>query len=87
MVPATPNLFIISDREREERERKKRRKKGDREQIERMIKIDREKERAVLTQFLATRNGLGNPEVTANLYCNFAYLYREGCVIFSIYFR
>ena len=24
---------------------------------------------------------LDDPEVTANLYCNFAYLYWEGCVI------
>ena len=30
---------------------------------------------------------LGNPEVTANLYCNFAYLYWEGFVICSIYLR
>ena len=28
---------------------------------------------------------LGDPEVTANLYCNFAYLYREGCVICNIF--
>ena len=30
---------------------------------------------------------LGDLEVTANLYCNFAYLYWEGCVICSIYLR
>ena len=30
---------------------------------------------------------LSDPEVTANLYCNFAYLYWEGCVICSIYLR
>ena len=30
---------------------------------------------------------LGDPEVTANLYCNFAYPYWEGCVICSIYLR
>ena len=30
-------------------------------------------------------NILGDPEVTANLYCNFAYLYWESCVICSIY--
>ena len=30
---------------------------------------------------------LGDPEVTANLYCNFACPYWEGCVIFSIYLR
>ena len=30
---------------------------------------------------------LGDPEVTANLYCNFAYLYWECCVICSIYLR
>ena len=30
---------------------------------------------------------LSGPEVTANLYCNFAYLYWEGCVICSIYLR
>ena len=30
---------------------------------------------------------LGDPEVTANLYCNFAYLYWEGCVICSIHLR
>ena len=30
---------------------------------------------------------LGDPEITANLYCNFAYLYWEGCVICSIYLR
>ena len=30
---------------------------------------------------------LGDPEVTANLYCNFAYLYLESCVICSIYLR
>ena len=29
---------------------------------------------------------LGDPEVTANLYCNFAYPYWEGCVICSILF-
>ena len=31
-------------------------------------------------------NVLGDPVVTANLYCNFAYPYWEGCVICSIYF-
>ena len=30
---------------------------------------------------------LGDLEVTANLYCNFVYLYWEGCVICSIYLR
>ena len=30
---------------------------------------------------------LGDPEVTANLYCNFPCLYWKGCVIFSIYLR
>ena len=30
---------------------------------------------------------LGDPEVTENLYCYFAYLYWEGCVIYSIYLR
>ena len=30
---------------------------------------------------------LGDPEVTANLYYNFAYPYWEGCVICSIYLR
>ena len=30
---------------------------------------------------------LGDPEVTANLYCKFAYHYWEGCVICSIYLR
>ena len=30
---------------------------------------------------------LGDPEVTANLYCSFAYLYWEGCDICSIYLR
>ena len=30
---------------------------------------------------------LGDPEATANLYCNFAYPYWEGCVICSIYLR
>ena len=30
---------------------------------------------------------LGDPEVTANLHCDFAYLYWEGCVICSIYLR
>ena len=29
---------------------------------------------------------LGDPEVTANLCCHFAYLYWEGCVICSIIF-
>ena len=29
-------------------------------------------------------NVLGDPEVTANLYCNFAYVYWEGCVICNI---
>ena len=28
---------------------------------------------------------LGDPEVTPNLYCNFAYLYWEGCVICMVY--
>ena len=30
---------------------------------------------------------LGDIEVTANLYCKFAYPYWEGCVIYSIYLR
>mgnify|MGYP001408156521 CR=1 FL=1 len=30
---------------------------------------------------------LGDPEVTANLYCNITGPYLEGCVICSIYFR
>ena len=30
---------------------------------------------------------LGDPEITANLYCNFASLYWEGCVICSTYLR
>ena len=30
---------------------------------------------------------LVDTEITAILYCNFAYLYWEGCVIFSIYLR
>jgi len=30
---------------------------------------------------------LGDPEVTANLYCNFTYPYWEGCVICSTYLR
>ena len=30
---------------------------------------------------------LSGPEVTPNLYCNFAYMYWEGCVIRSIYLR
>ena len=30
---------------------------------------------------------LGDPEITANLYCNFAYIYWEGCVICGIYFQ
>ena len=30
---------------------------------------------------------LGDPEVAANLYYNFAYPYLEGCVICSIYLR
>ena len=30
---------------------------------------------------------LGDPEVTANLYCNFAYPYWEGCVTCSIDLR
>ena len=30
---------------------------------------------------------LSDPEVTANLYCNFAYLYGESCVICSINLR
>ena len=28
---------------------------------------------------------LGDPEVPANLYCNFAYPYWDGCVICSVY--
>ena len=32
-------------------------------------------------------NVLGAPEITANLCCNFAYLYWEGCVICSIHLR
>ena len=32
-----------------------------------------------------SRHLLGDQEVTVNLYCNFAYLYWEGCVICSIY--
>ena len=34
-----------------------------------------------------TRLLLGDPEITANLYCNFAYPFWEGCVICSIYLR
>ena len=30
---------------------------------------------------------LGASEITANLCCNYVYLYWEGCVIFSIYLR
>ena len=30
---------------------------------------------------------LGASEITANLYCNFVYLYWEGCVICSTYLR
>ena len=30
---------------------------------------------------------LGDPEVTANLYCNFTHPYWEGCVICSKYLR
>ena len=30
---------------------------------------------------------LGDPEITANLYCNFEYLYWEGCAICRIYLR
>ena len=30
---------------------------------------------------------LGAPEITANLYCNFVYLYWEGSGIFIIYLR
>ena len=30
---------------------------------------------------------LGDPEVTANLYCDFAYPFMEGCGICSIYLR
>ena len=30
---------------------------------------------------------LGDQEVTANLYCHFAYPYWEGCVICSIHLR
>ena len=30
---------------------------------------------------------LGASEITANLYCNFVYLYCEGCVICIIYLR
>ena len=33
------------------------------------------------------QNLLDDPEVTANLYCNFAYLYWEGCVICSKYLQ
>ena len=33
------------------------------------------------------RQLLGDPEVTANLYCNFSLPYWEGCVICSIYLR
>ena len=35
--------------------------------------------------FCSSSHLLGAPEVTANLYCNFAYLYWKGCVICSIY--
>ena len=38
------------------------------------------------TEYL-TPEVLGDPEVTANLYCNFSYPYWEGCVICSIYLR
>ena len=30
---------------------------------------------------------LGDPDVTANMYCNFAYPHWEGCVICSIYLQ
>ena len=42
--------------------------------------------RALYTQCLLLLL-LDDPEVTANLYCNFAILYWEGCVICSIYLR
>ena len=38
-----------------------------------------------VTQYISIL--LGNPEVTANLYCDFPYPYGEGCVICSIYSR
>ena len=37
--------------------------------------------------FLQVIPVLGDPEVTTNLYCNFAYPYWEGSVICSIYLR
>ena len=37
--------------------------------------------------FLQVIPVLGDPEVTANLYCNFADLYWKGYVICSIYLR
>ena len=37
--------------------------------------------------FLGRMQLLGDPKVTANLYCNFAYQYLEGCVICSMYMR
>ena len=30
---------------------------------------------------------LGGPGITTNMYCNFVYLYWEGCGIFSTYLR
>ena len=44
-------------------------------------------EHLYLSYHLKCKNVLGDPEVTANLYCNFAYLYWKGCVICSIYLR
>ena len=43
----------------------------------------------VKTTHPPSNNGiiLGAPEITANLYCNFVYLYWEGCVICSIFLR
>ena len=38
-------------------------------------------------RYIFVIKNLGDPEVTANLYSNFAYLYWEGCVIFSINLR
>ena len=37
--------------------------------------------------FVIKKDILGDPEVTVNLYCYFAYPYWEGCVICSIYLR
>ena len=52
-----------------------------------IVKMIRDPDETPICDYNRTAIVLGDPEVTANLYCNFAFLYWKICVICSIYLR